>query len=131
MGLICTVLGIWCATQAIVGHPRVVDGDTLAFGSTHVRLWGIDAPEMSDKLGRQARATMIQAIGANEVKCIDTGARSHKRIVSRCYVGKGELNAAMVMFGAALDCPRYSKGEYRQIEPPGARERIKQKKYCS
>lgn len=131
MNLICTLVGIWCAGQSITGYPRVLDGDTLAFGTTHVRLWGIDAPEISDRLGRQARAAMIQAIGANKVECIDTGARSHKRIVARCYVGKGELNAAMVMFGAALDCPRYSKGEYRQIEPAWSRERIKQQSYCN
>src|SRR5712692_4061748 len=29
----------------IAGHPRVIDGDTLAFGRAHVRIEGIDAPE--------------------------------------------------------------------------------------
>src|SRR5258707_5697937 len=29
----------------IAGHPRIIDGDTIAFGRMHVRLYGIAAPE--------------------------------------------------------------------------------------
>jgi endonuclease YncB( thermonuclease family) len=36
---------------AIAGHPRAIDGDTVAFGRVHVRLYGIAAPE-SDKIPR-------------------------------------------------------------------------------
>jgi hypothetical protein len=32
------------------GNPRVVDGDTLAFGSIKVRIWGIDAFESHSDL---------------------------------------------------------------------------------
>lgn len=33
------------AKEVIAGFPRVVDGDTLDFSGTRVRLFGIDAPE--------------------------------------------------------------------------------------
>jgi hypothetical protein len=33
------------AKELIQGVPRVVDGDTLDFSGTRVRLFGIDAPE--------------------------------------------------------------------------------------
>lgn len=31
--------------ETLTGAPRVVDGDTLEFGSERVRLYGVDAPE--------------------------------------------------------------------------------------
>jgi endonuclease YncB( thermonuclease family) len=41
------------------GVPRIVDGDTLAIGSTKVRLEGIDAPETDQQKhrGRDAPRT--------------------------------------------------------------------------
>src|SRR5450759_5358911 len=43
---IITCLACWSAQAAdFTGVPRIVDGDTLAIGSTKIRLEGIDAPE--------------------------------------------------------------------------------------
>ena len=40
--------------EAISGKPRVVDGDSLKFGSVSVRLHGIDAPETNQTCLRAA-----------------------------------------------------------------------------
>ncbi|MDE3078941.1 MAG: hypothetical protein KGI94_02780 [Paracoccaceae bacterium] len=37
--------------EVLTGTPRVIDGDTLAFGPRHVRLMGIDAPELAQRCG--------------------------------------------------------------------------------
>ena len=44
LSVITVVIGVQNA-EAISGKPRVVDGDSLKFGSVSVRLHGIDAPE--------------------------------------------------------------------------------------
>lgn len=65
---ICTALIAVAASAALVlqaepaiaetltGAPRVVDGDTLEFGSERVRLYGVDAPESKqsckDRVGK-------------------------------------------------------------------------------
>lgn len=139
MNLVCTVLGIWCAAQSLVGEPRVIDGDTLAFKDAKVRLWGIDAPEMNEREGRETRNALIVMIGRDEVACDDMGGRTHGRIVARCFtirrhggtILRGhDLGLLLVSAGRALDCPRFSQGFYRMVEAKGARERIKPKIYC-
>lgn len=38
--------------QMLFGNPRVVDGNTLAFGGSYVRLHAIDAVELDQKCTR-------------------------------------------------------------------------------
>jgi endonuclease YncB( thermonuclease family) len=54
------------------GVPRVVDGDTLAIGSTEVRLEGIDAPETNQ--------ICLNANGVRWICGID--ARDHARAIT-------------------------------------------------
>ena len=37
----------WLADRAIHGTAKVRDGDTLSIGSVKIRLFGVDAPELS------------------------------------------------------------------------------------
>ena len=39
----------------IAGSSRVIDGDTVVIGSVHIRLRGLDAPEIGDLGGSEAR----------------------------------------------------------------------------
>lgn len=142
---LCALLSLWCT---FTGYPVVLDADTLKVDNAIVRLWGVDAPEMSERQGREARNALIAIIGPNEVRCTDTGERSHRRIVAKCEVlglvttcklggdrsctrSTIDLNREIIRSGFALDCARFSKGAYRQDEALGARERLKQKQYCS
>lgn len=78
--------------------PEIIDGDTLSNGSDRFRLVGVDACEMGQPItfpdhegelncGYYARAFVAEFIGNQEVMCFDQGARSHDRIVARCFVG--------------------------------------------
>lgn len=135
----------WLVIAAIVGltfyittppahNFRVIDGDTIADGARHIRLWGIDAPELKQSCragdggdypcGIEARA-MLQAIitlSGGEVACARDGVDQYGRDVSRCTAGGTDLAAAMVQEGFALDWPRYSGGAYA-TEQEQAKER--------
>lgn len=99
------------------GQASVVDGDTLDIRDRHVRLWGIDAPELATPAGKIAAEYLAQVIGNQEVTCFDTGQRSQKRIVARCADTWGrDLAEIMVASGWALDWPEFSRGSYAAAE---------------
>lgn len=130
---LCSLIGLWCALS---GPARIIDGDTLAIGTTHVRLAGIDAEELSEPNGYRAKIGMQQIIAGQNVECSDTGERSYGRVVGICWTGSKHditnlsLNARMVKAGYALDCPKYSRNRYGGLEPAGIRAKLKQKPYC-
>ncbi len=91
----------------LAGHPRVVDGDSLAFGlagrpTVHVRLWGIDAPESRQTCrtagtppyggydwpaGQIAKRGLTNLIGDLTVTCQQQAWDSkYRRPLSRCWV---------------------------------------------
>lgn len=101
----------------LAGPARPIDGDTLALGSTRIRLWGIDAPEADRAFGRQATRLMAQTLALGPVRCIDTGGRSHDRIVARCEDAAGvDLAERMVAARLAVDWPKFSGGRYAPAE---------------
>lgn len=126
MTWLCTLLTIGCA---LTGTARIIDGDTLQINSTHVRLAGIDAEELSEPNGAAARDHLIQLTTGAVVTCQLDG-WSYSRRTGVCYTNHHSLNATMVADGYALDCARYSKGLYRHLEPAGVRDRLRQKRYC-
>jgi endonuclease YncB( thermonuclease family) len=110
---------------ALAGTARPVDGDTLALGSTRIRLWGIDAPEADTTVGRQATHLMAQALALGPVRCEDTGGRSHERIVARCLDAAGQdLAERMVGAGLAVDWPKFSQGRYAPAEARAKRAQL-------
>jgi micrococcal nuclease len=115
----------------ITGRARVIDGDTLAIGDLRFRLNGIDAEEMSERNGPAAKRALERAIGSGAVRCVPNGQTTYNRQVATCYSSSGaDLAREVIGSGYALDCGRYSGGQYRGSEPPGARQRLKQKPYC-
>jgi endonuclease YncB( thermonuclease family) len=112
------------------GNPRVVDGDTLAFGSIKIRLWGIDAfeshqicqqPAGTYACGQAATAAMQNIIGGQHVRCVQHGHdTSYDRIVATCYVGTTDIAKELVLKGWAFDYTRYSRGYYKDVQE-GAR----------
>lgn len=125
--LACVYISI-CST--LVGHPHVHDGDTIYFDSNPVRLFGIDAEELSEPNGHVARHALKRIIANEIVTCVPVST-SHHRIVAKCSTPtKVDLSLEMVRRGYALDCARYSQSKYRAYEAPDARIRLTQKPYC-
>jgi endonuclease YncB( thermonuclease family) len=103
----------------LAGQPRVVDGDTLAFGEVHVRLFGIDSPEPGQPCDRGGQAwdcgafasrLMADLVGTASVTCdAPLDIDRHNRPVAVCRVAGKDLGAAMVAAGAAFAYRRYSQ----------------------
>ena len=117
--LLITIPG-WAADLS--GPARVIDGDTLAIGNIHVRLWGIDAFELAQRCadaenhdydcGQMAKLALETIIGGRSVECHDRGRDRYGRTVAQCEAEGLDLGGFMVRFGLALDWPRYSAGYY-------------------
>lgn len=107
------------------------DGDTFIVVNTPIRLDGVDAPERGTEAGKAASYAIRRIIGGQRLRCRPTGKRSYDRTVAVCYLPNGtDVGEELIRRGFALDCPRYSKGRYRAVEPENARYRLKQARYC-
>ena len=111
-----------------VTHVR--DGDTIEVGKIPIRLNGVSAPEMKERLGPQSKKFMRDLVNGKSVRCVLTGAKTYDRLVGTCYLGGKDIGVAVIKNGLALDCPRYSGGRYAEFELTEARERIKLPGYC-
>lgn len=119
--------------SSLVGIPTIHDGDTITLQGQRIRLFGIDAEELSEPNGARAKQGLASIIFADRlpIRCEDRGGRTWGRIVAECFTAHGvSINAGMVRRGFALDCARYSRGKYRAMEPGGVRSRLRQKPYC-
>lgn len=95
---------------------RVVDGDTFRMVglNTSVRIWGLDAPERSERAGPLATATLRRLIGGQVVSCRLRDIDRYKRAVGQCFLPDGrDIAATMIALGVATEYCRYSRGAYR------------------
>ena len=93
-------------------------------------MWGIDAPELRQtcegkdartyECGRDSAAVMQELTRGRIVTCDASGYDRYRRVVAVYRTESGEINAAIVRRGWAVDWPRYSHGRYR-IEEQAAR----------
>lgn len=118
------------AAGMICGSPIAVDGDTLRFGRQYVRLWGVDAEEMSEPNGPNARQILQNLVSYKTVRCQTVSIDNHGRHVGRCFAGQVYINEEIIAHGGALDCRRYSGGAFASVEPVGIRTKLSQKPYC-
>lgn len=119
------------ADRIIEGRVTVVrDVDTIVVAGIPVRLNGLDGPETSTRIGRDARAFMNRLVRGETVTCLLNGDRTHDRWVGVCFLDGQDIGAIAVANGHALDCARYSGGRYRDLETPEARSRIRRAGYC-
>jgi micrococcal nuclease len=91
---------------------RVSDGDSLTLDSDgvihQVRLSGIDAPELSQDFGRDAKAGLAAMVQGRVVTFIDSGQDSYHRNLVRLYVDGVDVNMQMVTQGLAWHYHAYS-----------------------
>ena len=96
---------------------RVIDGGAFDLETgQRIRLQGISAPERHDPGGAQATAAMRALVEKRRVTCLDSGDRSYKRVVARCFLGETDVAAWLIARGLARDCPRFSGGRYQPLE---------------
>jgi micrococcal nuclease len=132
----------WAHQQSntLAGPVRVIDGDTIVLtdANTHIRLNGVDAPEVvhpgydhDDPFGPESREEMRRIVGDKIVRCELNGERSHERLIGVCFLPDGtDIGAEIIRRGLALDCPHFSGSKYRALEPNGVRQIILQARYC-
>jgi endonuclease YncB( thermonuclease family) len=119
------------ADRVIEGRVTVVrDVDTIVVAGTPVRLNGLDGPETSTQVGREARAFMDRLVRGQTVTCQLNGDRTYDRWVGICFLDGRDIAAIAVENGYALDCRRYSGGRYRDLETSAAQSRIQRAGYC-
>jgi endonuclease YncB( thermonuclease family) len=122
-----------CSAEDLAGLARVIDGDTIAIGTRHVRLEGIDAPETDQvcidangdrwTCGIAARDGLLSHIAGRIVSCASRGEDRYGRMLAICSVNGEDLNAWVVREGLALAYVQYSR-EYLGAEV-AAREQLK------
>ncbi|MEZ5755710.1 MAG: thermonuclease family protein [Paracoccaceae bacterium] len=107
------------------GRCWVIDGDTIVIDKVHIRLSGIDAPELDHPLGQKAKWALHALCKGQIVTATTDGTVSHDRAVAVCQLQDGrDLSAEMVKLGMALDWPKYSGGRYAHLETPEARKKL-------
>ncbi|HMS94416.1 MAG TPA: thermonuclease family protein [Tabrizicola sp.] len=107
------------------GRAYIIDGDTIDIGGTRIRLAGIDAPELDHPYGKRAKWTLVNLCKGQTVSAVFDGDLSHDRTVATCYLPDGrDLSAEMVKAGMAIDWPKFSRGKYSGLEPPGIRKKL-------
>lgn len=111
--------------QIIKGHCWVIDGDTIVINKVHIRLAGIDAPELDQPYGQNAKRALMAMCKGKVVTAITDGSVSHERAVATCRLDDGtDLSAEMVKAGLALDWRKFSGGQYRSLEVEGIRKKL-------
>ncbi|MCB1342748.1 MAG: thermonuclease family protein [Pseudooceanicola sp.] len=119
---ICAAFVLALLPLAVVADPSgrigVVDADTWDVGSTRVRLFGIDAPEVkqtcADPRGKEwpcgdwATGQVRERYQGQEAVCEAVDSDRYGRTVARCRVEGQDVARQMVQDGWALAFRRYS-----------------------
>ena len=112
-----TLAGATASAAPFSGIGRSIDGDSLMVGQQEIRLFGIDAPELTQTCtrggqpwacGSAAAEQLSKLIAGKQVKCEPVGADKYGRILARCTAGNTDINRIMVSSGYALAYRRYS-----------------------
>lgn len=84
---------------------RVVDGDTIKIfengRKVSVRLWGIDAPEMTQSFGVEARDFLHSRCASGRVEIVRKGKDKYRRILGIVFCNGENMNETLVQSGFA------------------------------
>lgn len=95
-------------------NPITIDGDTFKWGTERVRLWGVDAPEISTQDGVVAATELHYLIEGQTLTCEVKGTDQYGRTVAQCWNESGkDIACLMVGKGLAEDWPYFSRGFYK------------------
>ncbi len=97
---------------------RVIDGDTLIISGEKVRIVAIDAPEIDQEHGPNAKLTLDRLV-KQKVTVEYYKQDRYGRILGRVYIGKFDLGLHQVLSGNAWFAQRY-KNELGSIDDVNA-----------
>lgn len=84
---------------------RVIDGDTLEFRSegkrVRLRIYGIDAPELRQKFGKESRARLLALVQGKRVSIVRKNKDKYGRLVATVRIGRKDVGREMVAGGWA------------------------------
>lgn len=116
------------AIQPIVGKCHVIDGDTIVIGKQHIRFAGMNAPELNEPYGKQAKWALVELCKGQVITAHPNGETSYNRIVAKCFLPDGrDLAAEMVKMELALDIPHFPDADYKHLETPNSRRKLRWK----
>ncbi len=132
MLITAVLLAVACAGSGDVvrGVADVVDGDTLVVEGVKVRLHAIDAPEADQPCwnaagkrypcGQDVTRALRELVGGRRVTCRREDTDRYGRTVARCFLGRLEINRALVGAGGAFAYTRYG-ADYADVEEDARR----------
>ena len=98
---------------------RIVDGDSLwlepaaAAAPVELRLEGIDAPEICQAWGPEAKKALAELVQGKEVSVKTVGRDTYGRTLGTLYLGEQNINKLMVQEGHAWSTRyKYDRGPY-------------------
>ena len=101
------------------------DDGTIHIGSNKIRLQGINAPELDEPYGKQAKWALHKLVKGQTITAHPSGEESYGRIVAKCFLEDGrDIAAEMVKMGLALDLPNYPDADYKHLETPASRKKL-------
>ena len=118
--LLLAALAGHAAPQMLEGKvTRVTDGDSLWLeppapaAPVELRLEGIDAPEICQAWGPEAKQALSELLLGKEVSVKTVGRDTHGRTLGTVYVGTQNINKLMVQEGHAWSSRyKYDRGPY-------------------
>ena len=101
-------------TLILVG-ALAIDGDTLIDGGRRIRLWGIDAPEMSEDQGPRSKAMLQRIVDqSGRLVCRVVYEDRYGRTIAQCLNDDViDVACLMVALGEAEEWVFYSHGYYK------------------
>ncbi|MBT7068222.1 MAG: thermonuclease family protein [Verrucomicrobia bacterium] len=101
------ILFVWAHPCRVWAHSftgivtRVIDGDTIIAGTNIVRLAEIDAPEIKQPYGPDAKATLKAMIAGKRITVTYTRRDRYGRILGTVWAGGVNINEYLVRTGHA------------------------------
>lgn len=105
---------------------RVIDGDTFVVTDLAViRLWGVDAPEMDQPFGQEAKEALIKLLGHRRLT-IEQKGTSFRRLVARVHAGRQDVALELLKQGLAWHDSRYApkQDNYARAEAEAKSQRL-------
>ena len=103
--------------QWISGTATVIDGDSIKLDGTLVRLFGIDAPELTQlcytgniarACGEKSAVYLSDMIYGQRIRCRIDDMDAYERILGSCIWNGRNINEVMVLTGNAVAWPAHT-----------------------